>query len=113
MTTCDTCGAELVVGQWPWCPHGTPAGGIQPDTFGGAGMWVENLGDTPTWVTGRQDLRAKAAAAGLQWVPEGLTGATPLKRDDDMAGRYQGGRAPTFRTHYRPAPPPSRRDDKS
>ena len=20
--TCDKCGAELRIGEWPWCPHG-------------------------------------------------------------------------------------------
>lgn len=22
MSTCDRCGAEVKVGDWPWCPHG-------------------------------------------------------------------------------------------
>jgi len=100
--TCEKCGVEIEIGQWPWCPHGTPAGGIQPDSFNGSGMWVENLDTTPTWVTGRQDLRAKAAERGLKWVPEGITGAKTQRRDDDMRGRFNGGREPTFREHHKP-----------
>jgi len=102
--TCDQCGEELTIGSWPFCKggHGKPYGGIQPDSWGGAGMWHEHLGPDPVWTTGRQDLKRKAEAAGLKWVPEGITGAKTLKRDDDMAGRYNGGREPTFRTHHRP-----------
>ena len=100
---CDKCGQAYTISQWPWCPHGIPAGGIQPDSFGSAGCWVENLGAEPTWVTGRQDMKRKAEAAGLRWVPEGITGAKPLKRDDDMRGRYNGGATPTFRELHRPA----------
>jgi hypothetical protein len=93
------------VGQWPWCPHGIPSGGIQPDTFSASGMWIENLssnGHAPMWVEGRADLKRKAAAQGLRWVPEGVTGVKSVKRDDDMKGRHNGGAFPTFRTHARP-----------
>ena len=24
VTHCDKCGAEIRVGEWPWCPHGAP-----------------------------------------------------------------------------------------
>lgn len=27
--SCDKCGAELRVGDWPFCPHGTPSAGMQ------------------------------------------------------------------------------------
>lgn len=104
MTRCDVCGLELHIGDFPFCPHGQYRGGVQPDSFGSAGMWVDNLGDKPVWVTGREDLRAKAAERGLRWAPEGVTTSKVLKRDDDMYGRYNGGAEPTFREHYDPAP---------
>lgn len=25
--TCEKCGKEVPIGEWPWCPHGEPRGG--------------------------------------------------------------------------------------
>lgn len=43
---CDSCGAELSVGSWPWCPHGTPQGmlGAFPE------RWDEHIAPPPSEV---------------------------------------------------------------
>lgn len=32
---CDKCGKELVVGEWPFCPHGIGANGVVGDDIPG------------------------------------------------------------------------------
>lgn len=98
--TCEHCGREYGIAEWPWCPHGRPNGGIVPDSFGCAGMWIENLDATPVWVESKTQLQQEAATRGLRWEPKART-RTPI---DDARGRYNGGAFPTFRTEHRPWP---------
>lgn len=100
---CEKCQRVISIGDFPFCPHSRGTIGLQPDTFNGAGQWVENLSPHgAVWVEGRADLKRKAAAQGLRWAPEGVTTSKVRKYDDDMKGRFNGGREPTFRTLHRP-----------
>lgn len=29
---CDSCGKDLVIGEWPFCPHGMPHAALDPNT---------------------------------------------------------------------------------
>jgi len=49
MTTCETCGAALTVGLWPWCPHDQYRGTVVSDSIRG-GQVIENLGPDPVTV---------------------------------------------------------------
>lgn len=44
---CESCGKELQVGEWPWCPHGVPQGMLGEYRA----HWEENLSPEPVWVT--------------------------------------------------------------
>jgi hypothetical protein len=35
MTTCDKCGQELVIGEWPFCPHGIGHNNVIADDIPG------------------------------------------------------------------------------
>lgn len=64
--TCERCGHELQVGEWPFCPHGWPIQGLTviPDDIPG-GVTVENLGPTPVTFYTRSAHRAYLQAHGL------------------------------------------------
>lgn len=49
--TCEKCGAELVVGSWPFCPHQN----VNEEGLGMLGefrpRWEENMGPEPVYIT--------------------------------------------------------------
>lgn len=45
-TTCEKCGAEITVSEWPFCPHGRGSFTNVPDDVPG-GFTVENGFETP------------------------------------------------------------------
>jgi hypothetical protein len=63
--TCESCGAEMQIGEWPFCPHGFPAVGIAvvDDTVIG-GRWCETIGHEPYFYTSKSDLRREAEKRG-------------------------------------------------
>jgi hypothetical protein len=63
--TCETCGLELAVGSWPFCPHGTYRGGVIGDDIPG-GMVIENLQHEPLTFYSKKAIVKKADALGLQ-----------------------------------------------
>jgi len=63
--TCDTCGATLELGSWPWCPHERAANAVIPDDVPG-GFWVENGFDKPTWFPSHSAHEAALAARGME-----------------------------------------------
>ncbi len=72
--TCASCGRELTIGQWPFCPHGIPAGNaIQTDEAFIGGQTIENMGHTPVTVYSRQEFQEQMARHGVEqrikWVP--------------------------------------------
>ena len=62
--TCPTCGIELVVGSWPFCPHGRGSYTAQPNDIPG-GLTLENLGHEKVTVYSRSELRRELKARGL------------------------------------------------
>lgn len=68
---CETCGADVAVGSWPWCPHGTPSLVVESDSIPG-GMLVENLGPEPRRFYSRTEwqdaMREKGVINAVQHV---------------------------------------------
>lgn len=62
--TCPSCGAELVVGSWPWCPHERGASGAQSDDIPG-GETLENVGPDPVTFYSRSEKRRYLKEHGL------------------------------------------------
>lgn len=64
---CEKCGKEIVVGEWPFCPHGFPIEGLQvrDDTIVG-GETVENLGPQPITFHSRSEKRRWLKEHGIQ-----------------------------------------------
>lgn len=105
ITRCEACGQEYRIGDWPFCPHGVPRGGIIADTLPGGAQWIENLGPEPVWVESKTQLQKEAAARGLRWDPKPQPkGIKPRDPSLDERGRYNGGAFPTYREHVAPAP---------
>ena len=68
--TCGSCGSEMQIGEWPFCPHGFPSARLNviSDELPNGPYLCETLGDTPVWVTSKSHLRREAAARGLECV---------------------------------------------
>lgn len=71
--TCERCGKEIQVGEWPFCNgvtgHGFPerAGGAAmiDDQLAGGARYFENLGHAPVWVESKSQLRDEMRARNL------------------------------------------------
>lgn len=63
--TCDACGRVLVIGDYPFCPHGHGATGIEAVTWPG-GRVFENLGHEPVRCDSPADLKREMHARGLE-----------------------------------------------
>ena len=63
-TTCDQCGATLRIGDYPFCPHGQGATGIEDVTWPG-GRLIENLDHEPVRCDSPADLRREMDKRGL------------------------------------------------
>jgi hypothetical protein len=62
--TCEHCGIALVVGDWPFCPHGRYGGTVVSDSIRG-GQLIENLGPTPVRVYSETHRRQLMKERGL------------------------------------------------
>ena len=72
--TCERCGHELVVGKWPFCPHGDPHGNaIETNEAFIGGLTIENLGHDPVTVYSREEFKQAMLKANVEqkikWVP--------------------------------------------
>lgn len=63
--TCDRCGAQIQLGEWPFCPHGTSQYGVEAVTWPG-GRVFENLGDQPVRCDSPADLKRELKARNLE-----------------------------------------------
>jgi hypothetical protein len=82
--TCDKCGVELAVGQWPFCPHEHGASfNVQPDSVPG-GFIAENGFSVPTRFDSHSAHRKALDAAGLQIAPRYVEGSKHLTRWDTV-----------------------------
>jgi hypothetical protein len=74
VTTCERCGKELQIGEWPLCggkhDHGFPLRGMQvvSDELPNGPYWCETLGHEPVWVESKSHLRREAKARNLEEV---------------------------------------------
>jgi hypothetical protein len=70
--TCEKCNAPLVIGAFPFCPHGSSTLSAVGDDIPG-GMVAENGFNTPQVFYTKSDHRRALAAKGLEvgakWVP--------------------------------------------
>lgn len=64
---CEKCGAELRIGDYPFCPHGSGTNHITPDDIPG-GQWFENGFRTPRKFYSHSEHRAALAAEGKEIV---------------------------------------------
>jgi hypothetical protein len=64
-TTCESCGAELRLGDFPFCPHGGGSNAVEAVTWPG-GKWFENLGHEPVRCDSPADLKREMKARGLE-----------------------------------------------
>jgi hypothetical protein len=67
---CEMCQRTLVIGEWPFCPHGMPerSGGAAmiDDTISGGARYFENLGEQPVFISSKSQLRDELRARGLR-----------------------------------------------
>src|SRR5690348_16831027 len=63
--TCDKCGAELVVGDYPFCPHGASKTVVIGDDIPG-GQWFENGFREPRLFYSHSEHRRALAAEGKE-----------------------------------------------
>lgn len=54
MTTCDTCGAEYTIGDWPYCPHGVPTAYHPFKPYFDIGLGKEITSQAERWSTMRK-----------------------------------------------------------
>lgn len=64
ITVCDRCGAELHIGDFPFCPHGRGTAAPFRDDIPG-GLVVENYGPHPITFYSHTERRAYMKANGL------------------------------------------------
>jgi len=63
--TCEKCGQTLVIGDYPFCPHGQTGVGVIADEVPG-GFTVENGFDAPTTFYSHSAHRKALAERGLE-----------------------------------------------
>lgn len=62
--TCDKCQAEIKVGDWPFCPHGTVVSfNVQDDSFPG-GQYFEHVSHTGETFYSKTELKSFLKATG-------------------------------------------------
>lgn len=75
---CDKCGEELVIGSYPFCPHGIGTNTVAGDE---CDMVIENMTPEPIRFTSKTAWRAKMKELGLvnrvQHVPVPGTDKSP------------------------------------
>jgi len=77
MTKCDSCGNELHIGDWPYCPHGSSR--FHVDAF--EGYFDEMIDSDPVWITSAHQRRKIMDEKGLEYKEKfrnDRAGALPL-----------------------------------
>jgi len=64
--TCDRCQHDLVIGEWPFCPHGFSHAFVVRDDSIPGGMVIENLGPHPQTFYSRSEFKRAMDAAGVE-----------------------------------------------
>lgn len=72
--TCDTCGAVMAVGEWPFCPHGRGVQAVHADDVPG-GFVVENGFEQPRKFYSKSEheraLKAEGCEIRAKWAGPG------------------------------------------
>jgi hypothetical protein len=63
--TCEACGQTVTIGEWPFCPHGTPNVGVIDDQIEGGPRFFDTMGHEPVWIESKSQWRAEVAARNL------------------------------------------------
>jgi hypothetical protein len=65
--TCERCGQSLVVGEWPFCPHGFAYVGVAviDDELEGGPRRFETMGPDEPFISSKSEWRREVAARGL------------------------------------------------
>lgn len=82
--TCDECGGEIHLGDWPFCkgrPEAHVPSRFRVDNF--FGYWDENLGTEPIWITSAHQRRK-------------IMDANNIEFKEDSERRVRKGQAPLF-----------------
>ena len=61
---CSTCGATVLIGDWPWCPHGRSVSAVIGDDIPG-GFMQEHFGDKPEIFYSKKAMAKRAKELGL------------------------------------------------
>jgi hypothetical protein len=111
---CSTCGQIVGIGDWPFCPHGRSALGVQPNDIPG-GETLHNVGPEPVTFFSRSEKRRYLKEHGLvemvRHVPVPGSDSSPHTTSwtavDLEAGRILAERQATTKAttpEYRPNP---------
>ena len=65
---CTSCGEEIRVGDWPYCPHGVAHVAVQSDEL--FNFRQENFGDTPEYFTSKKAMLRRADELNLRQTGE-------------------------------------------
>jgi hypothetical protein len=65
VTICTACGKALIVGDWPYCPHGTAANVVIEDSIPG-GFVQEHFGHAPEVFYSKKTMALRAKELGLE-----------------------------------------------
>ena len=65
MDNCNACGRELVLGSWPFCPHGIGHSNVNGDEIPG-GQWQENGFHEPRLFYSKRERTRALAEKGLE-----------------------------------------------
>lgn len=77
---CDKCGAELQVGEWPYCPHGsTRAFTVIGDDIPG-GFVQEHFGHEPETFYSKKAMARRAKELGLEPFVRHVEGDKHVRR---------------------------------
>lgn len=64
---CDSCGQELHIGEWPYCPHGRVGGHIAANGFP---FTTSHITGKPIEITSESHLKALCQAHGVTHRPD-------------------------------------------
>jgi hypothetical protein len=77
VTVCETCGAAVAIGDFPFCPHGQTKAMIVPDDVPG-GFTVENAWREPRTFYSQSEYRKALDADGMELRPKWVPGSKHL-----------------------------------
>jgi hypothetical protein len=63
--TCEKCGNELQIGDYPFCPHGSAFPSVIDDQLEGGARFFEHMGHEPVWIESKSQWRQEVKARQL------------------------------------------------